>query len=44
MFEKIIPYNYQVHHITANKKVVADLLSRNPVEHNDFQVIWGGWV
>ena len=41
MLERMIPYDYQVHHITARKNVVADTLSRNPNEHYDFQWILG---
>ena len=37
----MIPFNYQVNHIKACENVIADALSRNPVEHHDFEEILG---
>ena len=41
MLGKMIPYNYQIHHIPARKNIIADLLSQYPVEHYDFGQLLG---
>ena len=41
LLDKKIPFNYQVNHIKASENVIADALSRNPIEHYDFEEILG---
>ena len=41
MLEKILPYDYEVHHITASKNIVADALSRNPIGTYNYSDITG---
>ena len=36
MLEKLLPYDYEVHHITASKNNAADALSQNPIETYNF--------
>ena len=41
MLEKILPYNYEVHHVTASKNIAADALSMNPKETYNLSDITG---